>query len=337
LVRKHARPRAARLAPRAAHDRDSHGCSARGEFGHHRVRRSPGAGLRGHEAERSCGDFRRAAHERRNPTLCPPGRLGRDTRGHPHARRRWAAPQASLRPMTRVGVDVGGTFTDLVAVGPNGNLEIRKVASTPQDPSVGLQRSLDALGAEAIDVLVHGTTVATNALLERRGARVVLVTTAGFEDLLWLRRQDRAALYDLAKAHPAPLVAQRDVIGAHERMGPDGVITTLSDAEVERVAAAVRALQPESVAIALLFAFRHPEHERRLAMALRAALTVPVTASHEILPVFREYERTSTTTAEAYLRPRVADYLVKTEAMTARKHVRTLRIMTSSGGTLAPA
>ena len=93
--------------------------------------------------------------------------------------------------MTRVGVDVGGTFTDLVAVKPDGTLDIRKVASTPQDPSVGLFRALDALGADSIDVLVHGTTVATNALLERRGARVALVTTAGFEDLLWLRRQDR--------------------------------------------------------------------------------------------------------------------------------------------------
>ncbi|HYX82550.1 MAG TPA: hydantoinase/oxoprolinase family protein [Gemmatimonadales bacterium] len=241
--------------------------------------------------------------------------------------------------MTRVGIDVGGTFTDLVAVGPDGTLEIRKVASTPSDPSQGLFRALDALGTRApIDVLVHGTTVATNALLERRGARVVLVTTAGFEDLLWLRRQDRAALYNLAMAHPAPLVARDDVIGARERMGPDGVITPLSDDEVERVTAVIRGLRPESVAVALLFAFRHPEHERRLATALRSGLAgIPVTVSHEILPVFREYERTSTTTAEAYLRPRVAEYLVKTETMSSRKHVTMLRIMTSSGGTLAPA
>src|SRR5213592_4446938 len=130
-----------------------------------------------------------------------------------------------------------------------------------------------------IDVLVHGTTVATNALLERRGARVVLVTTAGFEDLLWLRRQDRAALYDLAKAHPEPLVARRDTIGVHERMGPDGAIETLNESEVSRVTDLVRTLAAESVAIALLFAFRHPAHERRLAAALRAALpNVPVTA-----------------------------------------------------------
>jgi N-methylhydantoinase A len=121
-------------------------------------------------------------------------------------------------------------------------------------------------------------------------------------------------------------------------MGPAGVVQPLSETEVTRVTTAVRALGPESIAISLLFAFRHPEHERRLAAALRAALPgVPVAASHEILPVFREYERTSTTTAEAYLRPRVAEYLGKTETMSARKHVQSLRIMTSSGGTLGAA
>jgi N-methylhydantoinase A len=239
--------------------------------------------------------------------------------------------------MTRVGVDVGGTFTDLVAVRPDGALEIRKVGSTPQDPSLGLLRALETLGSDGVEVLVHGTTVATNALLERRGARVVLVTTAGFEDLLWLRRQDRAALYDLAKAHPEPLVSRKDVIGVRERMGPDGAIEALAESEVSRVTALVRTLAPESVAIALLFAFRHPQHERRLATALRAAFpSVPVTASHEVLPVFREYERTSTTSAEAYLRPKVAAYLQKTATMTERHGVKSLRIMTSSGGTMSP-
>ncbi|HEY3279989.1 MAG TPA: hydantoinase/oxoprolinase family protein [Gemmatimonadales bacterium] len=260
----------------------------------------------------------------------------------------------------RVGVDVGGTFTDLVAALPDGTLEIRKVASTPREPSVGLFRAVDALMGTGdagggtglldapvprppspvpIEVLVHGTTVATNALLERRGARVALVTTAGFEHLLWLRRQDRAALYDLARDHPPPLVQGHDVIGAAERMGPDGPILPLSDAEVARVAAAVRALAPppEAIAISLLFSFRHPAHERRLAEALRAALPgVAVVASHEVLPVFREYERTSTATAEAYLRPGVSAYLSKTAAQAARAGVGALRIMTSSGGTLDP-
>ena len=239
--------------------------------------------------------------------------------------------------MTRVGVDVGGTFTDLVAVRPDGTLRIHKVASTPADPALGLFRALDALGANAIDVLVHGTTVATNALLERRGARVALVTTAGFEDLLWLRRQDRPALYDLAKDHPPPLVARPDVIGVRERMGPHGVVEALSKSEISRITEQLRALAPESVAIALLFAFRHSEHERGLAAAIRAALPdLPVAASHEVLPLFREYERTSTTTAEAYLRPKVAAYVSKTGALAEQRGVRSLRIMTSSGGTLDP-
>jgi len=239
--------------------------------------------------------------------------------------------------MIRVGVDVGGTFTDLVAVRTDGTIELRKVASTPQDPSLGLFRALEALGSQTIDVLVHGTTVATNALLERRGARVVLVTTAGFEDLLWLRRQDRAALYDLARDHPPPLVARVDVIGVRERMGPQGAVLPLTTAEVTRVTNAVRALAPppEAVAISLLFSFRHPVHERSLAAALRAALgDVPVAASHEVLPVFREYERTSTTTAEAYLRPAVGEYIAKIATLSER--IDSLRIMTSSGGTLDP-
>jgi N-methylhydantoinase A len=238
----------------------------------------------------------------------------------------------------RVGVDVGGTFTDLVAVAPDGSLTVRKVATTPDDPATGVWRAVDSLGPGPIDVLVHGTTIATNALLERRGARVALVTTAGFEDLLWLRRQDRAALYDLTRHHPAPLVARKDVIGVEERIGPDGVVVRLTVLEVRRVAAAVRRLAPDAVAIALLFAFRDPQHERRLAREIRAALpgTVVVT-SHEVLPVFREFERTSTTTAEAYLRPVVARYVARLGAEADRRGIPALRVMTSAGGTLAPA
>src|SRR5437899_11418234 len=197
----------------------------------------------------------------------------------------------------RVGVDVGGTFTDLASISPDGSLRVTKVVSTPDDPARALFRAVDVAGG-AVDVLVHGTTVATNALLERRGARVVLVTTAGFEDVLWLRRQDRAALYDLARDHPPPLVARDDVIGAAERMGPEGPLLALSDAAVAQVVAAARGRRPEAVAVCCLFSFRHPDHERRLAAALRAALPdVPVAASVDVLPVFREYERTSTTVA----------------------------------------
>jgi len=260
----------------------------------------------------------------------------------------------------RVGVDVGGTFTDLVALGEDGTIAVRKVVTTPDDPAVGVFRAIDSLagtgdegrgtghGAGApvppppspvpIDALVHGTTIATNALLERRGARVVLVTTRGFEDLLWLRRQDRAALYDLARDHPPPLVARGDVVPVAERMGPAGVLEPLPDEEVTRVVVAVRALAPEAVAVSCLFAFRHAEHERCLAVALRAALPgVPVVASHEVLPAFREFERTSTTTVEAYLRPVVAAYLARLEREVQARGIAALRVMTSSGGTLPPA
>jgi N-methylhydantoinase A len=251
--------------------------------------------------------------------------------------------------LTRLGIDVGGTFTDLVAIAADGAVHVRKVASTPEDPAAGFLKALDGyLGKgeggrgkgkaqPSVEVLVHGTTVATNALLERRGARVVLVTTAGFEDLLWLRRQDRAALYDLACDHPPPVVAREDVVGVVERIGPEGVVTPLGRAEVERVVTGVRARAPEAVAVACLFAFRHPEHEQALARALCAALPgIPVVASHEVLPVFREYERTSTTAAEAYLRPRVAAYLARLAAEAPRRGAESLRIMSSSGGTLDP-
>src|SRR2546428_3044766 len=122
----------------------------------------------------------------------------------------------------RVGVDVGGTFTDLVALTDDGTIEVRKVVTTPVDPTLALFKALDALSVP-IDVLIHGTTIATNALLERRGARIALVTTKGFEDLLWLRRQDRAALYDLARDHPPPLVARSDVVAVPGRAGPPRV------------------------------------------------------------------------------------------------------------------
>src|SRR6266851_5559548 len=238
----------------------------------------------------------------------------------------------------RVGVDVGGTFTDLASIGPDGALRVTKVVSTPDDPARALFRAVDVAGG-AVDVLVHGTTVATNALLERRGARIALVTTKGFEDLLWLRRQDRAALYDLARDHPPPLVARSDVVGVAERSGPAGVLEPLGEDEVERVVAALRALvpPPEALAVALLFAFRHAEHERRLVAALHEALpNVPIAASHEVLPVFREFERASTTTVEAYLRPKVSAYLGRLERDVRARGIGMLRVMTSSGGTLSP-
>ena len=238
----------------------------------------------------------------------------------------------------RVGVDVGGTFTDLVGLGPDGAMQLVKVPSTPDDPARALWRALDALGDAPLAALLHGTTVATNALLERRGARAALVTTAGFEDLLWLARQDRAGLYDLARHHPPPVVAREDVVGVAERIGAEGVVTPLADDEVARVVAAVRALAPDSVAVCLLFSFRDPSHERRLADALAAALgAVPVVTSSDLLPVFREYERFGTTAAEAYLRPLVGGYVARLDTEAAGRGITEFRVMASNGGTLSPA
>jgi len=235
----------------------------------------------------------------------------------------------------RVGVDVGGTFTDLVAVGPRGFVVV-KVPSTTEAPELGIWHAWDEAGLDAPETLIHGTTIATNALLERKGARVVLVTTAGFEDLLELRRQDRASLYDLARMHPPPLVPRERVVGVRERMGPEGTITPLAPDAVQEAVAAVRALRPQAVALSLLFGFRHPAHERILAGALRAALDVPVVVAHELVPRAREYERTATVTAEAFLRPRVGRYVVQYATDAVARGVPEPRMLASSGGALVP-
>jgi N-methylhydantoinase A len=237
----------------------------------------------------------------------------------------------------RLGVDVGGTFTDLVNLRSGGAIDVVKVPSTPDDPARGLWSAVDRLTLTGHTALIHGTTVATNALLERKGGRVVLLATEGFEDLLWLRRQDRPSLYDLARDHPEPLLARDDVVGVRERTGPDGVITPLTNDEIARLVHSVRERAPDAVAVALLFSFRHPDHEQRIAEALRRECPdVPVATSHEVLPVFREYERTSTVVAEAFLRPRVRRYLHGLMSEADRRGIETLRVMTSSGGSLRP-
>ena len=192
-----------------------------------------------------------------------------------------------------VGVDVGGTFTDLVAV-VDGELVTAKVPSLPGAEARGIAAALAAAGVEvgAVGVLSHGTTVATNALLERRGARTALVTTDGFRDVIEIGRQDRASLYDLAAHKPAPLVPRELRFVVRERLGPEGVIVALDEALLGEAVAAVVAAEVEAVAVCLLFSFVHPEHERAVGEALRAALPgVRVSLSSELLPEFREYER----------------------------------------------
>ncbi len=212
-----------------------------------------------------------------------------------------------------VGVDVGGTFTDLVAVSADdGRVRSGKVLSTPQDQSVGVEQGLRELTSEpaTISRVVHGTTVVTNMLLERNGARVVLCATAGMASVLRLRRQERASLFDLSRHHPAPLVADADVMELESRIEPQGVVRSLTPRECKRVADAIASMKPEIIAVSLLHAYVDPTHEQMIADALRERCPgVDVVCSSEVLPEIREYERTATTVCEAYARPGVARYL----------------------------
>jgi len=209
------------------------------------------------------------------------------------------------------------------------------VLSTPADQSEGVAASLAALGASgsAVRRVAHGTTVVTNLLLERRGARVVLCATDGASDLLELRRQERAALYDLSAQHPLPLVDADRVVAVHERIVPGAVTVPLTRAEAERVAEAVAKLEPEIVVISLLHAYEDDIHEKVLADAIAKRLpNVAVVRSAEVLPEIREYERTTTAVAEGYARPRVSLYLQHLSERLAKGGYPAPDVMTSGGG-----
>ncbi|HEX9483758.1 MAG TPA: hydantoinase/oxoprolinase family protein [Gemmatimonadaceae bacterium] len=232
-----------------------------------------------------------------------------------------------------VGVDVGGTFTDLVAVDAEGRITTQKVPSTPADQSEGVARALGLLGAANVIRFVHGTTIATNALLERSGSRVVLVATEGFTDVLHLARQDRASLYDLARHHPAPLVRREDTVGVRERMVPEGVHVALSDEALGAAVERVRKLAPDVVVVALLHAYADATHEQRVGEALRKALpAAEVVLASDVFPEIREYERTATSVAEGYLRPAVSRYLTKLSERARDVGVPAPGVMTSGGG-----
>ena len=241
-----------------------------------------------------------------------------------------------MKDQVRLGVDVGGTFTDLVALS-QGRLVTAKVPSTPQDQSRGVMDALNTSGVEASSVvaLAHGMTVATNALLERRGARTALVTTEGFRDVLEISRQNRPSLYDLKQDRPPALVPRGLRFAVRERMGPEGEVEPLDEESLQKAVAAVREAGVEAVAVCLLFAFAHPEHERRVGEVLRAALPdVHVSLSSEVLPEFREYERFSTTAADAYLAPKLAAYLGSLAEGAGAAGVPAPLIMQSSGGVI---
>jgi N-methylhydantoinase A len=240
-----------------------------------------------------------------------------------------------------LGVDVGGTFTDAVLL-DGGTVHTAKVPTTPRDESTGVMRAVEAVLERAgvagdVEVFSHGMTVGTNALLEERGARTALVATRGFADLLEIGRQDRPELYRLCTPKPSPLVDPELRFEAAERVGPDGVVEALGEEEPERLAAAIEASGAESVAICLLFSYLDPSHERDIAEHLRERLPgVHVSASHEVLPRFREYERCSTTAIDAYLSPLLGRYLGSLGRAAAAAGLPPPLVMRSSGG-VAPA
>src|SRR5205809_5097275 len=232
--------------------------------------------------------------------------------------------------MNVLGVDVGGTFTDAVLLA-DGELRTAKVP-TARRQEESVLAAARAVGAFEVARFTHGTTVATNALLERKGARTAFVSTAGFEHMLHLRRQDRAELYRLCAAHPEPLVPLERCFGVRERIGPDGVLVPLELSSLQELGEDV-----EAVAVCLLFAFRDASHERTVAEELRRRLPGrQVVASHEVAPEFREYERASTTAADAYLGPVVARYLHALADAAAAAGLPEPLVMRSSGGVSTP-
>ncbi len=242
-----------------------------------------------------------------------------------------------------LGVDVGGTFTDAVLFDGE-TAHTAKLPTTPEDQSLAVigavREVLGRAGAEAaaVESFAHGMTVGTNALLEERGAHTALIATEGFADLLEIGRQERPELYRPCTPKPAPLVEPELRFGAAGRIGPEGEIEPLADGEAKRLVDLIRASGAESVAICLLFSYLDPSHERAIAEDLRRELPgVHVSASHEVLPRFREYERCSTTTIDAYLSPLLGRYLRRLgEAASATGLPRPV-VMQSSGGVAAAA
>jgi N-methylhydantoinase A len=241
-------------------------------------------------------------------------------------------------PHLRVAIDTGGTFTDCVYLG-DGELKVLKVFSTPADPSQAVLNALaqiattEGLAADhAIDVR-HGTTVGTNAMLERKGARVAFVTTAGFEDTIAIGRQTRAKLYDWFAPIPVPLVPRELRFGVPERVSPTGeILRAPSKKELATLVEAVRASCAEAIAISLLFGFANPATELRVEAAL-APLGLPISTAHRVLPEFREYERASTLVVNAYLAPKMQTYLARLKERVATQHAGgRVDVMQSSGG-----
>ena len=241
------------------------------------------------------------------------------------------------RETVRIGVDTGGTFTDLLCLDSRG-LRVHKLRSVPSDPSSAILAGIRALlntdlSDDALEV-THGSTVATNAVLERKGARLALITTAGFEDVLRIGRQTRPELYNFMVRRSEPLVAPELTFGLRERIAADGsVLQQLDPAELTALISTLHEKQIDSVAVCFLHSYAFPQHEQQAAAALRAA-GFRVSTSHEVLPEYREYERWATTAVNAYVAPLMARYLDRLQQNLGNAK---LRIMQSNGGSISAA
>ncbi|MCH9671628.1 MAG: hydantoinase/oxoprolinase family protein [Gammaproteobacteria bacterium] len=241
----------------------------------------------------------------------------------------------------RVGVDIGGTFTDVAMLDESsGELRIAKVSTTPRDFSQGVLTGLDSalteagIAHEAVTLVAHATTVVTNALLEHKGAKTALVCTRGFRDVLELRRSARSDLYDLYQDPPAVLVPRHRRLEIAERIDAQGeVVEKMSDTDVDELVGQLRELEPEAIAISLLFSFLNDSHEARLAARLRSEFpSTPIFVSSEVLPEIREFERTSTTAVCAYVGPILESYLRRLDGAVREQGLPGIYVMGSSGG-----
>ncbi|HEY4688972.1 MAG TPA: hydantoinase/oxoprolinase family protein, partial [Anaerolineae bacterium] len=235
-----------------------------------------------------------------------------------------------------IGIDIGGTFTDFTAVDANGRIRIHKCLTTPSDPARAVLDGLAALGAPPDAIIVHGSTIATNALLERKGARTALIATRGFADVIEIGRQNRPQLYALEPVKPEPLVPRDLRFEIDERIAADGsVLKPLDVAEVQALIPQLLKAEVESVAVCFLFSFLHPEHEQVVKATLTPTLRhLFISLSSDILPEYREYERTSTTVINAHVAPLIARYL---DRLAGGLGDRRLRIMQSNGGVISAA
>ena len=239
-----------------------------------------------------------------------------------------------MREQMQIGIDTGGTFTDFVLFDGN-SLRIHKVPSTPEDPSQAIIAGIkDILGKKLSGLqIIHGTTVATNALLERKGARIALVTTKGFEDVIQIGRQNRGELYNVFWKAPLPLVPQSLRFGIEERTNYKGkILDSVKLSELKALKSKLKSLKIEGIAISFLHSYVNPKNEQSVEMYLKS-LGIPISTSSKILPEFREYERTSTIVANSYLLPKLKSYM---DTLSQKLPNTEISIMQSSGGIMSP-